>query len=207
VDAAWGSSAMGEQRFLIVDDDPIVRRGMSRIIRARGQVFAAATAREGTALVTDGSTWTALFIDLALPDGSGLDVLAQARRVHVRTPAMVLTGSTDARSINAVHDLDARYAVKPVESKRIHLFLDDVAQGGARLERALVDWVSRHALTHAQADVLRRAALGENKDAIACARDCSAHTVQKHVADLLHRTGDGSLHDAVSRLLRAVARL
>ncbi len=168
---------MGERRFLIVDDDPIVRRAMSRLIRPHGQVAVAATADEGIALVTDGRTWTALFIDVGLPDGSGIDVLARARTVHARTPAMVLTGSTEARIINAVHDLDADYVVKPVDSERIHRFLDNVVQVASRLDPAIRDWVSRHALSDAQADVLRRAVLGENKDAIASARDCSAHTV------------------------------
>jgi hypothetical protein len=39
----------GEPRFLIVDDDPIVRRCMSRLIRPRGQVVLAETAHEDTA--------------------------------------------------------------------------------------------------------------------------------------------------------------
>lgn len=196
----------GEPRFLVVDDDPIVRRLMSRLIRPHGQVVVAGTAQEGTVRVTDGGTWSALFIDIGLPDGSGLDVLAQAR-VHTRAPAMVLTGSTKAESINAAHDLHATFVIKPVDSERIERFVHDVAQVACRLEPAIRDWVSRHALSDAQADVLRRAALGENKDGIASARCCSAHTVQKHVADLLHRTGDRSLQAAVSRLLRDVARL
>jgi DNA-binding CsgD family transcriptional regulator len=60
-------------------------------------------------------------------------------------------------------------------------------------------------LTNAESDLLRRSALGESRSEIADARGTSEHTIKTQIARLLHKTGDGSLHEAVERLLREVA--
>ncbi len=193
---------MGVPRFLIVEDDSAVRRALTRVVRRYGDAVGVATVREGSALVTDGSKWSALFIDLGLPDGSGLDVLAWARAARSRAPAMVLTGMVDAEAINAAHDLQAHYVVKPFDSDRIQRFLADATSLGSRLEPALHGWAESYGLSEAEADVLRRAALGAGTSAIASGRQSSELTVKKHVVNLLRRTGDRSLHAAVERLLR-----
>ena len=196
---------MGESRFLVVDDEAVVRRALTWLLRAHGRVVGAGTVREGTALLADRGHWSAFFIDLGLPDGSGLDVLAYARTIYARTPAMVLTGSTEAVHINAANDLHAHYVVKPVAAERINRFLSDTTSVASRLEAVLGGWVSRYYLSDAEADVLRRAALGESKGAIASARGSSELTVKRHVVNLLRRTRDASMHAAVERLLREVA--
>jgi DNA-binding NarL/FixJ family response regulator len=196
---------MLEPRFLIVEDDPAVRRALSRVVQSYGRAVGVATVREGSALVTDGSKWNALFIDVGLPDGSGLDVLAWARASHSRTPAMVLTGGMEPEAINAAHDLHAHYVMKPFTPERIQRFLADATSIAPRLEPALRGWVASYDLLESEADVLRRAALGASTSAIASGRETSELTVRKQIANLLRRTGDRSLHAAVERLLRELA--
>jgi DNA-binding NarL/FixJ family response regulator len=196
---------MGEARFLIVEDDAAVRRAIARIVHGYGRPIGAATARKGSALVTDGSKWQGLFIDIGLPDGSGLDVLAWARASHNRAPAMVLTGGTEPEVINAAFDLQAHYVVKPFDPGRIRRFLADATSIAPRLEPALAGWIADFGLSEAEADVLRRAALGAGTSAIASGRKTSELTVRKHIVNLLRRTGDRSFHAAVERLLRELA--
>jgi DNA-binding NarL/FixJ family response regulator len=193
---------MQEPRVLVLDDEPLVRRALARLLRAHGRVVAAASVREASALVADGRPWRALFLDLRLPDGSGLDVLARARAADSRAPAMVLTGSIEAEAINTAHDLRATYVVKPLDGARIARFLADAAPATMSLATVVARWTSAYGLRAAEADVLRRAAAGETREQIAAARVTSALTVKKQAANLLRRTGDGSLHAAVERLLR-----
>jgi DNA-binding NarL/FixJ family response regulator len=193
---------MPEPRFLVVEDDPALRRALSRIIRRYGEAVGVATVREGQALASDGSRWSGLFIDLGLPDGSGLDVLAWARAAHNRAPAMVLTGWADPDAINAAFDMHAHYVVKPFSTERIKRFLANATSVASRIEPAFRSWVARYELSEAEADVLWQSALGAGKAAIASARHTSELTVKKQVMTLLRRTGDGSLHAAVERLLR-----
>jgi len=67
-------------------------------------------------------------------------------------------------------------------------------------------WVAKYGLTEIQAEILRRAALGETRSEITKARGCSELTIKTHIRNLLARTGDRAFHAALVRLLREVAR-
>jgi ActR/RegA family two-component response regulator len=109
-------------RFLVVDDDPLVGRNLARILRPFGEAIVAGTVSGAKALLASHVSWQGLFIDMGLPDGSGLEVLGAARAAFPDVRAMVLTGSTEPELINAVHDLGAHYVVKPVDGSRIERF-------------------------------------------------------------------------------------
>jgi ActR/RegA family two-component response regulator len=113
-------------RFLVVDDDPTVGRQLARLVRPFGEAVVAGTVSGANALLAAPVSWRGFFVDLGLPDGSGLDVVGAARTACPGARAMVLTGNTDAGMINAVHDLGANYVVKPVDGARIEKFLREV---------------------------------------------------------------------------------
>jgi DNA-binding NarL/FixJ family response regulator len=194
-------------RFLVVDDNEAVQRSLGRIVRRHGEFVAADTFERALALLRDGSTWTGFVFDVELPDGSGLDLLAQAREQHPITPAMVLTGNNRDAVANAAYDLRAHYCIKPVVTERIEQFLKDAVSLGARLAPALRQWAARCGLSEAETDLLRRTALGESKSAIAAARAVSPETIKTQIGTLLDKTGDASLQVAAGRLLRDVAKL
>lgn len=201
----WMTDLM-RSRFLVVDDDVAVRRAIARIVRRHGESVAAATLQDAVAILRDGSVWTGFVFDVQLPDGSGLDLLAQARAAHPMTPAMVLTGNMEKSVVNAAYDLRARCVIKPVVTERIEQFLRDAVSLDRRVGRSLEEWVWRYGLSEAEANLLRRAALGESKGTIAARRDTSKETIRKQVASLLAKTGDDSLQGAANRVLRDVAR-
>ncbi len=110
-------------RLLLVEDDPIAARALMRLVREHCEVSLASTATEAREQLASGSPWRAFIFDDGLPDGSGVELLAQWRPVYPDTPALVLTGCTDARVINAVFDVRADYLVKPAEAPRVLRFL------------------------------------------------------------------------------------
>ena len=120
-------------RFLVVEDDDAVARALTRIVRSYGEVTLATTAGDARRLLEGAGPWRAFVLDVGLPDGSGLDLLADVRQAFPSTPALVLTGRTEAATINAAFDLDAHYAVKPIEEFRVRRFLD-VATAPAAFE-------------------------------------------------------------------------
>jgi DNA-binding NarL/FixJ family response regulator len=192
-------------RFLVVEDDPDVARALERIVRRRSQVVVVGTAREADALLADASSWSGMFLDVRLPDGSGLDVLRRARKAHPLTRAMVLTGVLEADAINVVHDLRGEYVVKPVATDRIERFSRQAASFSWRLESVAGTWAHRYGLSDAEENVLVRAAAGESRVAIADARGSSALTVKTQIANILRLTRDESLQAAVARLLRELS--
>jgi DNA-binding CsgD family transcriptional regulator len=71
-----------------------------------------------------------------------------------------------------------------------------------RLAVVVSAWRERHALTPAEATVLFRATCGEPRDLIAEALGCAPETIKKHCHNLLQKTGDERLLEAVARVLR-----
>ena len=80
-------------RILLVDDHPIVRRGVADIIV---ESFAGARMREiacgadAVASVRE-EGWDLVILDLTLPDGSGLEVLKQIKREKADVPVLILS--------------------------------------------------------------------------------------------------------------------
>ena len=88
---------MSGARVLVVDDEPGLREILSVLLRRAGyRVSTEASTAAGVARVR-AESFDAVFTDLALGDGSGLDVLAAARQADEATQVVVLTayGSTE----------------------------------------------------------------------------------------------------------------
>ncbi|MEE7462264.1 DNA-binding response regulator [Methylobacterium fujisawaense] len=78
-------------RILVVEDDPILSDGLKAGLGLGGAtVDCVATCADAEAALAT-SAFSAIVLDLMLPDGSGLDVLRGLRRRKDRTPVVLLT--------------------------------------------------------------------------------------------------------------------
>ena len=199
---------MGSHRFLLLEDEPLVSDGLARWLRRErlGVPVVATTTAHARSLLRDGASWAGLVLDVVLRDGSGLDLLADARAdAHPTTPAVFLTGYANPDWINRAFALGARYLVKPAGFDAIRGFFRDavsVVSFSSRVELAARQWRTMYRLSEAESDVLRRSAMGQDRRAVALGRGTSELTVKRQVANLLRMTGDASMHAAVERLLR-----
>ncbi|MBL8331728.1 MAG: response regulator transcription factor [Rubrivivax sp.] len=106
-------------RLLLLEDDPILGEGLRDYLRAEGHVVDWFTRLQALQAV-QGEPYDAWLIDWQLPDGSGLEWLARARRQGQRTPAWLLTARD--RLEDRVHGLDSGaddYLVKPFEPEEL----------------------------------------------------------------------------------------
>jgi DNA-binding NarL/FixJ family response regulator len=195
------------RRILIVEDDPAAARALRRVLASIGDVAHASTARDASVILDDGGQWTCVFLDYGLPDETGLEFLRRTRPSHPLLPVMLLTGVLDARVANTAHALRAHYVLKPYDPEWIVAFAREVTALSSAFERVASAWECRYALSGAEADILRRAAVGEDRSTIARARSSSELTIKKHGTNLLRRTGDETLQTAIARLLREVASI
>ena len=79
-------------RIVLIEDDPALGRGVSLALTQPDRtVEIAATLREGRSLLE--RPCALLVLDLNLPDGNGLDLLAKLRRTGDRTPVLILTAN------------------------------------------------------------------------------------------------------------------
>lgn len=114
--------------LLIVEDEPVLARNLVEAFRPTYDVRHAASTADARRLAT-GSPPDVALIDLRLPDGSGLDVLAQLTAADPELPVIVMTAcGSIADAVLAMQRGAVDYVQKPLDLDEIRL----------RLERALV---------------------------------------------------------------------
>lgn len=134
-------------RFLLVEDDEVLRNVVQRSLSEAGHRVDLATTAAQARHLWQVQPVDAVLLDLNLPDGSGLPVLREARARGDRTPVLVLTARN--RTEERIAGLDAGaddYLGKPFELAEVEARLralvrraqgaeDAVEVGGLRLDR------------------------------------------------------------------------
>jgi DNA-binding NarL/FixJ family response regulator len=193
--------------FLIAEDDELVGRILVRTLSEHGRTELVTTA-EGARSALKARSFNAVVVDIGLPDGSGLDVISDARSHDPSVGALVVSGGVDERRLAEAHNLGAHYLLKPVDTRQLGLFAirlrSRVREREAKIAALIERWAIEYQLTTAETDILALAVEGAARSRLAELRGVAASTVKKQVQVILTKTGDGSLEAAVSRLLRAV---
>src|SRR3954471_20187144 len=150
-------------RVLLVDDDPALRAFLADHLAADGfTTLLAETAAEGLRMLEYRQPDVAL-VDVGLPDGSGLDLIARVRdadgassRIDPATPIVVLTGR--AGEVDRVRGFERGaddYVVKPFSYGELRLRLTALLRrtrarcvGRLRVGALELDPVSREVRVH-----------------------------------------------------------
>jgi len=84
---------MNHPKILVVDDEQTLRAAMFRIFsRKEYNVITTGNVREAESVITSNSELDLAIVDVKLPDGSGIDLLATLRQKYNNIPVIVLTG-------------------------------------------------------------------------------------------------------------------
>ncbi|MDH5175365.1 MAG: LytTR family DNA-binding domain-containing protein [Gammaproteobacteria bacterium] len=113
-------------RTLIVDDEPLARRGLELRLREHTDISIVrqcANGREALAAIAEEAP-DLMFLDIQMPGMSGLDLVANVPQESM--PMVVFVTAFDRFAINAfeAHALD--YLLKPVDEKRLAAAVDRV---------------------------------------------------------------------------------
>lgn len=177
------------------------------LIRDHAEPVFATDVGAARALLAHHLAWSALIVEIGLPDGDGLEVLASYRELYPRVPALVLTDRLDAATVNRATELRAAYLVKTEDhSAHVRQFVLEATSPGARVECALMACAAEYAIPNAELDILRRYMLGESRGQIAEARGTSLGTVRKQIENLRIRTRTESIDNLVVRILLGANR-
>ena len=86
------ADALG-MRLLVIDDEPLVRKSLTRLLERLGCGVAFATnGPEALHLLTNDSDFDGLLVDLAMPGMGGAEVLTRVRDLGLTIPAFVVSG-------------------------------------------------------------------------------------------------------------------
>jgi DNA-binding NtrC family response regulator len=117
-------------RALVVDDDPAFCLALAEALHLEGYAtLAVSTCQEALAELARNSV-DILFVDVNLPDGSGLDLLPFAG-----SPAVVVTGEPSLALADEALRRGARDCLaKPVDRLRVRMTLASIAREGSLRE-------------------------------------------------------------------------
>lgn len=208
-------------RVGIVDDDPHTSAWLEASLRAETGylvVGCAASLMEGFSLLT--AAPDVMLIDLGLPDGSGLDLIAHIQQRGLRVCNIVLSVFGDAATVvRAIECGVSGYLLKDAEPAQITQAITSVLAGGAPISPAIAAHVlsrlraslkcesgaartEQTSLTPKELAVLQALARGLSFKEVAHELSISAHTVSDHVKAIYRKLAVNSRAEAVYAALQ-----
>lgn len=180
-------------RVLIVDDHPIVRKGLAATISPESDmevVGAASSGKEAIDLFREQRPDITI-MDLGLtPEMNGLQAIKSIRGEFPNARIIVLSAFKGDEDIFRTLEAGAvTYLLKESLSEELVPIIREVHAGGGPIPpevgRKLADRIQRSALTRREIDVLQHVAKGMRNKEIASTLHISEETVQGHVKSIL----------------------
>lgn len=121
--------------ILLVDDEPLILRGLSRAIMLAGKPWQITTVESGEAAIEilEGGGVDALVSDLRMPGVDGVAVLAAARNHCPGAVRIALSGHADTDIARATADVAHRFIAKPVPSEVLVAVVEETLELGSWL--------------------------------------------------------------------------
>ncbi len=153
--------------------------------------------------------WTGVVLDLILPDGYGLDLLAEIRESHGGLPVLVLTGELNRDVVNRVQTLRGEYVCKPASAENLNPFIQralaqervDDAAIGRRIEHL----ARQLKLTRRETELLTLSVDGLSRRELAQALGVAENTVKAQIRSLLKKSGARSLATLAQKVIKGAA--
>ena len=116
-------------RILVIDDDKMVSETLRTLINSQGhEVECATTLQEGITL-NGGGAFDLVFLDINLPDGSGLEAVADFRKAPAKPEVIIITGEGSPDNAALAMKSDAwDYVHKPLSVQSVLLPLTRALQ-------------------------------------------------------------------------------
>ena len=201
---------------LVVDDHPLVREAIAGRLRSVGarNVVEAASYAEARARARSMPPALAI-VDLGLPDGSGLELLAELRGAGW-TRLIVFSAADDPYSVRAAFVAGAQgYLLKSTGSVTLTDGLRRVLDGGVYADPSVASLLAvglrggpgpgeglSGELSAREVEVLRLVADGRSNKEIGDELSLSALTVKSHLARIARKLGTGDRAEMVALAMR-----
>jgi DNA-binding NarL/FixJ family response regulator len=200
---------------MVVDDHPLMRESMVARLRAMGasDVIEAASVAEARARAAAGPRDLCV-LDLGLPDGSGLELLADLRSAGWGR-LVVLSAADDPYSVRSAFVAGAQgYLLKSASPHVVADGVRRVLDGGVYADPSVASLLAQglragpvgdgvNELSGREVEVLRLVADGQSNKQIGDLLGLSALTVKSHLARIARKLGTGDRAEMVALAMRA----
>ena len=177
-------------RVLIVDDHAVVRHGLKSAIESHGYTVAAVAGsiKEAQAFLAQTNP-DVLIVDINLPDGSGFELVAWARKVSPTIVIVVLTLNDGADYLRAAKSAGANaFIVKNAPLSDLIAALDfSISSPTSFSSKHILTSGIDTGLTAREIDILHSINSGASNSAIAGQLFISVSTVKTHISSILRK--------------------
>ena len=218
-----------ELPVLMVDDDPPMLARLAEVLGsigiAPGRLRQAHTVAQGRALAAGEGPLAMALIDLGLPDGSGIDLIAWLRERGQALPILVISAwSTEEMLMGALRAGANGYVLKERDDVEIALSVRNVLKGGAPIDpfiaRRILELAGRpyssgparaptpgpaprnalnDALTDRERQILGHVAAGMSNREMAESLNLSRWTIDSHIRHIYDKLAVSSRTQALRR--------
>ena len=180
-------------RVMVVDDHPVLRSGLARLLGLERDIAVVAEASSGKQAVAE---WTACrpdvaLIDLLMPVMDGAETITRIRRVDPTARALILSSSESAMDADRAERAGAcGYLTKESDAREIAAAIREVHAGRTGVRRGYLRGPACAAddmLTARETEVLALLRQGASNAQIGRALAISELTVKSHVRSMMEK--------------------
>lgn len=198
---------------LIVEDDPPTRKRLEAAVAAVPELelmSSTGSAREARAALRGAPD--VMLVDLGLPDGNGIDLIREAKRLASRTRAMVITVFADEQHVMGAIRAGAQgYLLKDGSAEYIARSIEDLLAGGSPISPPIARYLLQSLqqapepatreeapiLTDRELEILTLVAKGFSVPEVGELLGISGRTVTTHVQHIYRKLEVSSRSQAV----------
>lgn len=198
-------------RVMIVDDHPVVRKGLATFLETYASIQVVAEAANGREAleIYRAAKPDVVLMDLDMPDMDGVTATAHVRNLDPESKIIILTSYKRDEQIRGALKAGAiGYLLKDIPAEELAKAIVDAAEGkpvlAAEVARSLIQTATAPAetnvelLSQRELEVLALMGKGLNNSQIADALCISLSTVKFHVSNILWKLGAFTRTEAVS---------
>ena len=188
-------------KIMVVDDHPIVRRGIRQILAETTDLHVGGEAASGPEVIAllEKERWDVVLLDISLRGGSGIDLIGDIRRLRPETRVLVLTVfSEDQYAVRALKAGAAGFLTKESAPEKLVDAVRKIAAGGRyvspELAEALASLLAGDAtgpvherLSNRELEILKLIGSGKTVSQIAEGLGLSVKTISTHRTRILHK--------------------
>jgi two-component system invasion response regulator UvrY len=190
-------------RILVVDDHPLVRRGIVQVLSAEfsaGAIGEASNAAEALSAIW-GQEWQAVVLDISLPGRSGLELLKEIKTASPKLPVLILSTYPEAQfATRMLRAGAAGYLNKESSPEVLIQAIRRVLAGGKYISPAVAEHLAselgidtskpvHELLSDREYEVMLRIAAGQAVGQVAEELHLSVKTVSTYRTRILEKTG------------------
>lgn len=215
---------MGRLRLMIVDDDPLVRRGLRAIFELEEDVEIVAEAANGHEAVAGAMATSPdlVLMDINMPKLDGIEATRRIKEAMPECRILALTVRNQEETLmEAIRSGGSGFLLKDSAPHHLIEVVKKVASGQQYFEASLAssllsrllqgkgkgqDRISTHDLTRREEEVLGLIVRGYSNKEIADELDIRPRTVKAHVSNILKKMGVEDRTQAAVKVLTASTR-